>query len=231
MRLPRWLRFQRLLATALVGAALVGFVTANLGIPLIVADAGVAADGAGGTEKDKSVPFPCQDRPCGCLSADACMRSCCCFSAEERLAWFRSHNITPLPELIAAAKAKGHRESHGECAHCVKAEQKPVASGCCTTQKATTANGGSQVIDNAIPTDETAATSPESKGWRVVVVIGSFAAKCHGMGPWSVTGVLAVPPAAEVMYAFDWSSAQDVRIVTLRLLSAIHSPATRPPCA
>jgi hypothetical protein len=211
---------------------LVGFVTANLGIPLIVPDAQFATGGAAATAKDKSIAFPCQDRPCGCLSAEACMRSCCCFSAEERLAWFRARNITPLPELIAAAEAEGHSDAHKPCAHCVKVEQKPAASSCCTTNKANSADGCSQAANAvAVPKDETTASAPERKGWRVVFVIGSFAAKCRGMGPWSVTGVLAIPPAAEVTYAFDWSSAEDVMIVAPRLLSAIHSPPSRPPCA
>jgi hypothetical protein len=34
--------------------------------------------------KDTSVPFPCQDRACGCLSAEQCYSSCCCFTPEER---------------------------------------------------------------------------------------------------------------------------------------------------
>jgi hypothetical protein len=50
------------------------------------------------------------------------------------------------------------------------------------------------------------------------------------MGPWSVTGVVAMPPVAEVAYAFDWSPAGDVALDSPRLLSAIHSPPTRPPC-
>jgi hypothetical protein len=237
MRLPCWLRFRRSLATALVGAALVGFVIANLGLPLIVPAVGVASDGSGGAAKDKSVPFPCQDRPCGCMSADACMRSCCCFTAEERLAWFRARNITPIPELIAAAKSEGHSDAHGECVHCVKVEQKPAARGCCTTKQSNPAVCDAQAVtvvsavnSPAVPVDESLSSEGERKGWRVVIVIGSFAAKCHGMGPWSVTGVLGVPPSAEVTYTFDWSSAGDVTTVAPRLLSAIHSPPTRPPC-
>lgn len=39
--------------------------------------------------KDRSLPFPCQDRPCGCMSAAQCWRKCCCFTDQEKLAWAR----------------------------------------------------------------------------------------------------------------------------------------------
>lgn len=232
MRLPGWVSVGRGLAKALVGAALLGFVTANLGLPLIVPASPLASQDAATGGKDKSIPFPCQDRPCGCLSADACMRSCCCFSAQERLAWFRAHNITPLPELIAAAEAAGHVQTHeacaktaDACAHCAKTgaktEKKSAAGGCCSTKKA--------AADESTATGSPV-TEPEAKGWRVVLVIGSFAAECQGMGPWSLTSILAAPPAAVVAYSFDWSSAEDVPAFVPSLLSAIHSPRTRPPC-
>lgn len=245
MRLPSWLRFRRSLTTALVGAALVGFVTANLGLPLIVPVEQTASTDAGGATKDKSVPFPCQDRPCGCLSADACMRSCCCFTAEERLAWFQARNITPIPELVAAAKAMGHNANEHKtkehthagdaCAHCAKdetkTEPKPAPRDCCAAKKSTTASGERQVDCASSTVDEFSHAAPERKGWRVVVVVGSIAAHCHGMGPWSLTGIVAIPLMAEVGYTFDWTRAADVSTFAPRLLSAIHSPPTRPPSA
>lgn len=45
--------------------------------------------------KRDSQPFPCQDHPCGCQTAEQCWRGCCCFSVEERWAWARAHQVEP----------------------------------------------------------------------------------------------------------------------------------------
>jgi hypothetical protein len=45
--------------------------------------------------KDSSQPFPCQNHPCGCQTAEQCWQNCCCFTAEERWAWARAHNVEP----------------------------------------------------------------------------------------------------------------------------------------
>jgi hypothetical protein len=45
--------------------------------------------------KDSSQPFPCQDHPCGCQTAEQCWSHCCCFTVEERWAWARAHHIEP----------------------------------------------------------------------------------------------------------------------------------------
>lgn len=41
-------------------------------------------------EKDRTRPFPCQDRSCLCSSADDCDQHCCCFSREEQREWHRA---------------------------------------------------------------------------------------------------------------------------------------------
>ncbi len=88
-----------------VVAGLVGFLVANTGLPVVRP---VAPRG-----KDKSKPFLCQDRPCGCMSADECLRGCCCFTARQRLAWAKENNIEPPAELIAAADREGApRDTH-----------------------------------------------------------------------------------------------------------------------
>jgi hypothetical protein len=43
---------------------------------------------------DKSgIPFPCQDRPCGCSSAEQCWTSCGCFTTGERVAWAKKNGV------------------------------------------------------------------------------------------------------------------------------------------
>jgi|GEM_PF-1026043 len=269
MQFPGWLRLRmrRPLETALFSAALVGFVTANLGLPLIVPVAGIVTAESGGGSKDKSKPFPCQDRPCGCMSADACMRSCCCFTPKQRLDWARAHNVEPIPELIAAVEQEKECTSHDDCAHCAKNAKKTGPRSCCaaSSAKSTAAVASDAATNEQAPVAKASEVSsagshanvghvneghvtvsdaserdvaqgeqqpkPSHRKWRVVIIVGSMAAQCHGMGPWSASGYIAVPPAAAVNYVFDWGCAEVIASEVPRLLSASHSPPSRPPRA
>ena len=74
-------------------------------------------------EKDRSTPFPCQDRPCGCLDAASCWKECCCFTHEQKLAWAKKNGVTP-PAICAAAKPKSCDDEHGdECCHRVTSSE------------------------------------------------------------------------------------------------------------
>jgi len=42
-----------------------------------------------------NVPFPCQDHPCGCQTAEECWQHCCCFTPAQHWAWAREHNVEP----------------------------------------------------------------------------------------------------------------------------------------
>jgi hypothetical protein len=93
-RIPSWLA---LLAQA---ATLVG-------LPLPVEAA----------NKDRSVPFPCQHRSCGCMSASDCWRSCCCFSARDRLSWVRERGQEEPEVLVEAAAHEAEAETDSCCSH------------------------------------------------------------------------------------------------------------------
>ena len=56
--------------------------------------------------KDRSRPFPCQDRPCGCLSADQCKKQCCCFSSEEKLAWAKRNGVKASEVVSSSTKCE-----------------------------------------------------------------------------------------------------------------------------
>lgn len=69
-------------------AALVAYLIATLGVPL-------PAPALAG--KDRSVPFLCMDRACGCCSADACRTRCCCFTPEQHREWEKRHAAVHRP--------------------------------------------------------------------------------------------------------------------------------------
>jgi hypothetical protein len=69
---------------------------------------------------DASRPYPCQDRPCGCLTYDECWAGdCCCFTLSQKLDWAEKKGI----EAPAHAKARAKPQSGAE-------------KSCCTVPKA-----------------------------------------------------------------------------------------------
>lgn len=92
--------------------ALLGQIIGIVGLPLPAVRA-----------KDLSQPFPCQHRACGCMSARDCWRSCCCFSAGQRVAWAREHEVEPPTSLVDDAAVEEHP--------CCSEEKKP----CCSEKK------------------------------------------------------------------------------------------------
>jgi hypothetical protein len=114
--------------------AIVGYALVASGLPLpvgllapggdVVADTRLAA-------KDRSRPFPCMDKPCGCATAEQCFANCCCHTPAERLAWAKAHRVEPAVltalERRIAADAAPAEPAGGCCA--AKAKQKPA---CCS---------------------------------------------------------------------------------------------------
>jgi hypothetical protein len=60
--------------------------------------------------KDRSVPFPCMDRPCGCMNADQCEHQCCCCSKQEKETWAASQAV----------------EDESTCPTCKETAEQPV---------------------------------------------------------------------------------------------------------
>jgi hypothetical protein len=114
--------------------AIVGYTLVASGLPLpvgllaprgnVVADTRLAA-------KDRSRPFPCMDKPCGCATAEQCFANCCCHTPAERLAWAKAHRVEPAVltalERRIAADAAPAEPAGGCCA--AKATRKPA---CCS---------------------------------------------------------------------------------------------------
>ena len=71
-------------------------------------------------KKDKSVPFPCQDRPCGCMSAAQCERSCCCFTPAEKAGWADARRAESEPRGWSAPRLRDQPNK------CCRADGKPA---------------------------------------------------------------------------------------------------------
>ena len=76
--------------------------------------------------KDRGIPFPCQDSPCGCPDAESCWLNCRCHSDAEKLAWARQHRIVPPPEFLESLDLRVVQASP-RCRHCASDSDFPHA--------------------------------------------------------------------------------------------------------
>lgn len=90
--------------------------------------AGEASDSAS-ADKSKEPAFPCQNRPCGCRSAQQCWKKCCCFTNKQKIAWAKEHGVE-VPDFVLAAAEKDSGKSNS------KATQK----SCCDTKSSAPAH-------------------------------------------------------------------------------------------
>jgi hypothetical protein len=69
--------------------------------------------------KDRSRPFPCMDKPCGCATAEQCLSSCCCNTPAELLAWAKANRVDPATLMALQQRAAAPRPA-------------PAAGSCCS---------------------------------------------------------------------------------------------------
>ena len=62
--------------------------------------------------KDRTKPFPCMNKPCGCLSAKQCFQKCCCHTPAETLAWAEQHDLSP--EVLRVLQRRVDQLTHAK---------------------------------------------------------------------------------------------------------------------
>jgi len=160
---------KRLLSILLILAFLVG----SAGIPVVSR-----------VSKDRSQPFPCQDNPCGCSTADECWHHCCCHTNREKVAWAREHGVT-APDFVVAAAEK---------------EAEPAASVCCHRHGCEKCAAKAAAHHDASP----AAGQPAKQGsLRTSLVLLDMARHCRSLPQfWSILSV-GLPVRIETAWSFD----------------------------
>jgi hypothetical protein len=128
--------------------------------------------------KDRSRPYPCQDHPCGCASADECWHHCCCMNNKQKVVWASEHGVTP-PDFVIAAAAQETEEptqicDHDECGSCATAEHSEERA-CCRHRKNRDCVTSTDKTSHASATDRTET--------RVKLVLSDFARRCSGLPP------------------------------------------------
>ena len=170
--------------------ALYGLVVSGLPLPVagfLPATGGPAAKRIAG--KDRSRPFPCMDKPCGCATAEQCFSSCCCNTPAELLAWAKANQLDPatlvtLQHRVAATAPTAPAET---CC-CSSA---PAAPSCC----APTECGPADECCAANPLASAEDSDPAPALPKVISLKAMLA--CGGiLAGWSTSMTSLPPPAA-----------------------------------
>jgi hypothetical protein len=200
--------------------------------------------------KESSLPFPCQNKPCGCLTYDQCWKGdCCCFTLEEKLAWAEANGARPpdhVRPLVESRKSRPILPKKNSC--CLEAEDaeegKPTESapccskaerlatpyccdkptGCCEQS----AQDCPSCVANSSPI--CCQKKPGDDQSSVRWVVGIFAQKCRGEGP---TGLFKVDPTVHPDLTSLSIPVREFVAFTLgfdcHVTSPSHSPPTPPP--
>ncbi len=197
--------FRRAVAWAMLG--LYALMASGLPLPVMSPPAGSAAARklAG---KDRSRPFPCRDKACGCDSAQRCFSNCCCHTPAETLRWAKARGIESA--VIAALQRR-----------VAAAAPAPAAAGCCAAKQAKPSCCGaeaaatvteSDTADESICSDyQSLAAEPglppespvaEPPATKVVILRAMLA--CNGIVAEWAAACAALPPPAVVTCEIPW---------------------------
>ena len=146
--------------------------------------------------KETSQPFPCQNHPCGCQTAEQCWRSCCCFTPEQRWAWARAHHVEPP---AYAEKPIEKPVDTGWNAVKLRDRDNPATAAApraCCQQHRTRATAAAPAKSCCRTEKNRPAESPPVKKGRVRWTSTMTAWRCQGMTTlWVSSGaVMPVPP-------------------------------------
>jgi hypothetical protein len=151
--------------------------------------------------KDRSKPFPCQDRACGCMNAASCWKSCCCHTNAQKVAWAKQHGVTPPAFVVAAAKREAC--TGGKC--------------CVAKQSLRAKNTGPAKAGT--PTTELA-----------LVTIGDYR-QCQGLPPLWVLLSETTVPAADRIEVSEPAAGEWLSIFSESQASVSDAPDAPPPKA
>ncbi len=173
--------------------------------------------------KDTSQPFPCQNRPCGCRSAEQCWKKCCCFTNSQKVAWAKANGVE-LPNYVLAATKKETPTTKKPCGLCSKKETNDAKPKC--EAFVASANGKRQSSASQVPTSQSStplsrvnpARSRTSK-W----VLSLYSAECQGQPAFSLCFPSSIIPGHVMpvtisveMTEFMHSVSERVNLTSLR---------------
>ena len=206
-----------------VWLAIIGYALVASGLPLPVDSLTAAASDPAAARrlagKDRSQPFPCMDKPCGCATAEQCFTSCCCSTRAERLAWGRAHRV----EAAVLAALEWRMTTDIDSADAV-----PTERSCCSA-KARRSSPERAVLPAAERLSAPDRESPDPPSPSGTVVLRAMLA-CGGIvSQWCSAGASLPPPRVDVVVGCE--PIDRIVILDEAVASAPAAPAAPPPRA
>lgn len=207
-----------------------GLVASGLPLPLesmwaVATDSPAAKRLAG---KDRSQPFPCIDKACGCATAAQCFASCCCHTPAERLAWAKLHRVESA--VLEALEHRVAGEVRTACLTTARVSPTPNKPACSSSLRQ---ESDSCCSEPASPLPPSAPAAPAAEEWASppaqTVILRAMLA-CGGIASeWFSMAVSLPPPRVAVFQAFISMARLDLRDEIVEQVFA--SPGKRPPRA
>jgi hypothetical protein len=206
------------------------------------------------TEKDRSQPFPCQNRPCGCRSAEQCWKKCCCFNNSQKIAWAKANKVA-VPDYVLAASQKEPtnvevcclpsqktasdvaRQSKSRCSQC---EQRGVATGnqasgtVCShsdrqTSKVKECCERQPTFTGSVASENAASGASHMLGRPSKLVMAVYSAQCQGQGPHVYCSIVLIMPGSQLLKPASPQMIEKISLESERLLPASLRPPVPPP--
>ncbi len=195
-------------------------------------------------EKDQSQPFPCQNRPCGCRSAEQCWKKCCCFNNSQKIAWAKANKVTVPDYVFAAAETEKQtsvevcslprEESRGgstakskrSCSRCELKLGGDRSMAC--DREHTDATVGSKTA-KCCQRKSDAVKDPQPRNSSSKWVLAVYSAECQGQGPQVYCSIVLVIPSWQELAPAMPSMIETFSIESERMLSASLRPPVPPP--
>jgi hypothetical protein len=202
-----WVGLRRRLC---VTSACLAYLLAALEIPLPVF-----------VHKKSDQPFPCQNHPCGCQSAEQCWRHCCCFTPKERWAWALTHDVEPpaYAEKPTSELSQDEQSAAEEGWKTVKLRDQSKA--CCREQT------GESSCCSAKSKRPVEPSAPTSGGIRWGPTLA--ASRCQGYSTVWINVGAVLPFAPRTAWVAGWLPTSLVPFIRVTAAHVLLSPPTPPP--
>ncbi len=219
--------------------ALYSFVASGVPLPLGLPPADTAA-AKRIASKDRSKPFPCMDKACGCDTAERCFTNCCCHTPAETLAWAKARGIEPsVIDALTRRVAASALPLEGTASPCCEAASKARAAVCCLAEddrpdeaicsdyQSLAAEPTTTSCSDVVTTEPERAPDEREAAPRVVILRAMLA--CGGIvAQWSAMGV-SLPPPAIVTCRLLWPQVGVLRLDDAAVLGTGSPPDLPPP--
>jgi hypothetical protein len=169
--------------------------------------------------KDSSQPFPCQDHPCGCQTAEQCWSHCCCFTPEERWAWAKAHNVEP-PAYAEMPVEKPAATGWNTVKLRDRAQNQTAAKSCCQA-KTEQASCCKPAADRSA---KAASSGSRSREMTTLTVL-----RCQGYSTLWVSAGAVLPVAPNSSWQPDWTPPTRIALFSVEADSVPSTPLDPPP--